>query len=82
MPDTYINDEYTCSRACAALNKAKEAEALLNQAESLFKEISEDTNAELPDIEDAIVTASALTNDINEAIDLWIHNAEGRSAAE
>ncbi len=75
MSDTPVNDGFSYRRACGALKNADEALAALKKAELLFAMCEEDTNAEIPDIEDAIAVARALILDICEGIDAYEEEA-------
>lgn len=71
MYDTPVNDGFTYDRAGMALKKAFEVERLLEQAESLLRDIEQDTHAELPDLQEAQAAATALTDDIKGAIEAY-----------
>ena len=71
MADTHIDDVFTYNLAGKAHEKSLVVLALIKKAQSICVEIEQITDAETPELEDAIVTAEALVADISDAIDEW-----------
>ncbi|MCP4540177.1 MAG: hypothetical protein GY832_23815 [Chloroflexi bacterium] len=68
MSNTPVNDLQSLTDAQIALEKSQEAESHLEQARCLFIDIEQDTDAEIPDLDDIQATAVLLTDDIKDGI--------------